>query len=397
MKENRIGREGFSLIEVIVAVAILAVLSMPILLYFTNSAIHTANGKKEQAADMAAQSVVEEIDSIDRFDWAEQYLLTSGAGWEMVSGPATGPVASTVMKRPITVNGTDFVAVATINYGKYNGETIGSATGASVDYNAYDNPHFSELYSGSSAVISEKDQTETGHYTLFHELYSRIDWKTVNAGTEAKSAVEDALLERVKHNTTRKIVLTVKDGGTDFLVSGSYQFSYDDGSSAIPYKEGASKQVSTEVYIRQTRIAKDKLKNIYFLFKPTYAKPTEETAELDFSALSTEEAKNLSVSFIGQTPTTEEVADGMVWADSYKIKFNYADVSRHSMAANYYANSDIQIPDATNPDSAEVFDLSPGLLGTSKDKRIAYVTVEVYYADDVSGNVLATNTTTKAI
>ena len=38
-------KEGFSLIEVIIAVALLALMALPILAYFTNAAVTTSRGK----------------------------------------------------------------------------------------------------------------------------------------------------------------------------------------------------------------------------------------------------------------------------------------------------------------------------------------------------------------
>ena len=71
--------EGFSLIEVIIAMAILAILSMPILAYFSNAMVSTSQGRDTHKASMVAQSVVEELNSCATFEQIEK-LAASGPG-----------------------------------------------------------------------------------------------------------------------------------------------------------------------------------------------------------------------------------------------------------------------------------------------------------------------------
>ena len=67
-------KEGFSLVEVIIAVALLAFMALPILAYFTNAAVTTSRGKNSQKATMAAESVLEELNSFDTLEQMEEYL-----------------------------------------------------------------------------------------------------------------------------------------------------------------------------------------------------------------------------------------------------------------------------------------------------------------------------------
>lgn len=57
--------KGFSLIEVILSMAILALISIPLLKYFTDSMKYNAITERQQKATILAQSLVEEIESVD--------------------------------------------------------------------------------------------------------------------------------------------------------------------------------------------------------------------------------------------------------------------------------------------------------------------------------------------
>ena len=53
--------QGFSLIEVLIAIAILGVASLALLSFFSSANLYSSTGKSTQEADLVAQSVLEAV------------------------------------------------------------------------------------------------------------------------------------------------------------------------------------------------------------------------------------------------------------------------------------------------------------------------------------------------
>ena len=395
--------EGFSLIEVIVAVAILAILSMPILLYFTNSAVQSANGRYEQAADMAAQTVVEEIDSVDNFDYIENALVNNGNNWN-ISSLSPDINGKTVLTRPVSVNGNNYIADVTIDYGAYGSALAGPTaapdatpiptppagatptpdTGLKAKFNNYQNPHFRDLYSDESVVISEKSDTfNSGVYNLYHEING------VAAGVTPPPSAEP--FDSIKNKTKKIYKLTaVPYPEGMFTVKGSCVFYIDKEGSTSGFDDS---DYSAEIVLTNTQIEKSKLKSIYFLFSAIYGVADKESESsikqsviVDFSAVDDETLKNLEISFIRQNDYAEEVDKNK----TYELIFDTTRCVNY-LWSKYYNNDKVNLNGPT---------YGGGLMNKTQDKRIAYVKVEIYRSDESGnkeGSVLATNTTSKTV
>ena len=393
-------KEGFSLIEVIVAVAILAIVALPILFYFTDAAVHSAKGKNEQEANMAAQSVIEELDSVEDFGGIEDYLDKGvGSGWTVknkapepldLSDPSDATkVQTTLEKAGIDVDGHTYNANITIDYGAYPALT-GSDGKVLQHYNVYDNPHFAELYSDSSVVASEGDQTTVGVNQLYYQL-NKVDPAEANA--ENYHFAEKITKENIKSNMDRTFVLDVSTvpGSTDLLrVRAYYNFVYNlvaHPVAGVNWNPSDGSVGPTAIAVlKDTKVEKGKLENVFFMFKAMAGHSTEQ-ASINISALGTEDAKKLKISFISQTDKTtgtDNIASG------YKIQ-----LGGDSMfdLAKYYTSGD---PDHITLSGA-VPNFSKGFIEKVKDKRMALVTVEVYRTDDSTKEILATSTTSKSI
>ena len=404
-------RDGFSLIEVIVAVAILAILSMPILLYFTHSAIRSARGRFEQAADMAAQSVVEELDAVEGFDSIEEKLTqikdSSGTILWNKAQIAANVNGKTKLNRKLTmnINGEDYHYAADVVIDYPNNSTYyktSSLTPDKVQYNNYRNPHFQELHSDSSVVIAEMpDAYDIGVSDIYFQLNGSAP--TVSGGEPAGSTGESVSLDTIKKNLRRVFVINAKDDpGNDsshpendvVVIQAGYKFIYE--------KDGTT--VGSEVALKNSKVEKSKLKNIYFLFKPLWANvvnldnptgipaETKESAEMDFSAITFNNTyymlneEKLSVSFIKQSVKN---SSGAIVNDPGKTIIEFPSTYKNN-SVRFYCNGGLEdgvrLPNAIDYNKSTTgedvsFSSSggvPSLVKEEINKRIAKVTIKIF-------------------
>ncbi len=325
--------EGFSLIEVIIAMAILAILSMPILAYFSNAMVSTSQGRDTHKASMVAQSVVEELNSCATFEQIEDKLKTvSGGAWTVVTAynDSTG---KTELSKDVTEDGTDYTARVTVDYKSY-ADAPATTDGPEAKYNDYKMPQLKEVYADTNVVIAETDQTETAVSDFLYQLY--VQKKSV---TEAD----------VKKDMRRELHLNVEKeaGGDIYHVVGSYKYSYT----------GVDK---FEAVVEDVRIEKEKLANIYFFYNLLQTNEAE-TAVVDFDdSITSEEAKMLNIYFVCQKPEEK--------GSEYRLDFIKG--NGFASSAKYHTNG---IAIDKLPENIS------GIVEYDKNgKRIAHITVDVY-------------------
>lgn len=119
---------GFTLIELVITIAVLAVISVPLLMYFTDSLRHSARMKEEQNAVVAAQNVLEELKvldmSLDNPDYLTKAVSPPPGGtpfpvtsvtWQPMSTSAPGASpASYEVKGNYTLNDQHYLVKAKI-------------------------------------------------------------------------------------------------------------------------------------------------------------------------------------------------------------------------------------------------------------------------------------------
>ena len=438
--------EGFSLIEVIIAVAILAILSVPILVYFTDSAVQSAHGRDEQAADLAAQSVIEEIDSIDGFKNIEQHLGDT-ENWDVTSVADNSQGKTLLVRNNISVNPDlgivstpvttvdedgneievdtssdiyNYFATVEIDYGEYyssvaadaesgegggetsdpadetpTGDTEETTSTLTAKYNKYDYPEIPEIYSSSSVVIEETDETEMGFNDLFYQINKSAinDDSNYNIDEDGNKTLKSDIIpmDEIKAKTKRSFVISVTKDATNsnyYNVTGGYKFKYT-GDTVV---SGGGADVSTNkesfILIKSAQVKVGNLKNIYFFYSPIGIGGQDEVASVDLSGLNgIAEADKPSITFIRQSVDGIDASAGKISLDTSSDSFGITN-------ANYYTNDSLVVIDG-----ASNSDRDNGPVKNSQAKRIALVTVRVYYTGDdpETSKVLATCTTTKVI
>ncbi len=140
-KNKSVGNQGFSLVELLVAVTILAIITIPFLHSFVTAARTNAKAKKVMNATTAAQNVFEELKGEELSQYLNTYnntqsSLKDGSG-NSIYDKSGKPIQSYQVTIPsVTVNGRDYRARVTLDPDKYTtrqGETVDS-----TDYNSTD-------------------------------------------------------------------------------------------------------------------------------------------------------------------------------------------------------------------------------------------------------------------
>lgn len=233
-------KEGFSLIEVIIAIALLGVIVMPILGYFSNAAVTTSRGKDVQRASTAAESVIEELNAFNSLEQLEEYMQSregdSGWDWSITPAESTtvqpGKKTSTILKNEnIEIDGVAYKAKVELQY-DYSTGTAG-----------YNNPNqkplyeLKEVYSASNAVITEGDQLDraTSHFLL---EYPNMTAEEQNNLTK---------------NIERELRLDITETDGVYTIEGAYHYTYN----------GESYDAVV------TRTKAENLADVYFFYNPS--------------------------------------------------------------------------------------------------------------------------------
>ncbi len=345
-------KEGFSLVEVIVAVVLLALLAVPILAYFTNAAVSSSRGKNTQKANMAAQTIVEDLNSCDTFEQIEEKISAPSTGGAVSAWSVSSPYSATTktmeLERDITVDDYTYHAVVTLDY---KGDSD-SYTSTSNRFNSYDEPELKEVYSKNNVVYAESDQEDEALSQFLYE----------NPTTAAAD---------IREGMTRTIRMTVSEGTSGavpvYNISAWYTYEYN-GSSYDASLGNNQLQVAKEFDDRVEN-------NIYFFYNLTTKMNKEisvstadkkEKISFDFdTSISQQEAEKLNIYFVCQKPKPD-TSSGYELTMTGTGFFDKANYFTNGFKLNSVASQIVQ-----------------SRFATGEIKRIAKVTVDVY---DQSGS-----------
>lgn len=269
LQELRQNDRGFSLIEVIMAVAILALVTLPIINYFTYSGMRTADGRDKQTATVVAENVLDELNSYDNFEQIES-IASNGAvsakDWTVVPDPSNpAKYTYTDLTKKIQVNGFNYEAKVHITYtdhttadGKsyttgYDSNTLTKDTSEAItsEYNDYEIPNPSEIYGKENVVAKEDD-----------ELDQAISYFITNEASDSNTFFTTYNL--VKSKLQRRIAIDVsyKDDKKDaYRVKVSYLYELNGANISPGIKNGVY-----EVPLEVSEVKKKTLKKIYVFY-----------------------------------------------------------------------------------------------------------------------------------
>lgn len=254
IKSNNLDNQGYSLIELIVSVAILSILLLPILQGFTLSINANVESKKAHLQNMIAQNIMEEMKVKSMEYISTEYNVTGDDSYEVEPNPTgSGYLLYTsnsyskkakyyFLKRNIN---NKYDALITLDATPYIDATIDSDR----DFNDSPMPLISEINSSDNLVAM---QTFEANLALIELYDNHIDYCNVNSEIPKDSSDILAKLEKL-------VAIDISQAGSDIEVEIKLIYS-----SQADYHCGTSEQL----LIKRKLTSSDE--NIYVFYEPSY-------------------------------------------------------------------------------------------------------------------------------
>ncbi len=227
--------QGFSLMEVIISIALIGIVFVSLMQYFSSSIQANNYAKDVQKASLAAQTVMEEIDGITSIEEiAKAYNGTTNPDWEEVepdgsggfkikstkshSGSTFTPSETYYFTKKVTVDGTKYKAIITVDSKEYNIITD--------KYNDLPLPSIHGINSDSSAIIVDKSQDNEA----IEEFVSK---DIAYVADQLSKGNSESLLSKefIINNMKRELRVNITDSG-DGLTGIQVHYRYKCGAAS---------------------------------------------------------------------------------------------------------------------------------------------------------------------
>ncbi len=219
MFQQKSANAGFTILEVLIAIAFLAILCFPILGYFRSSTQINALSEGKQTVTLASQKVMEEVVSVGSY---EGYLelcadpTYAAQDYRELPKPSGVGVAEEkyYFRRPVDLEGVNYDAYIEMDYEEYK-PVVGSG---GSQFNSYQNPIIRPMSSSGSILVKERGQNESAVAHFVDLGYNEAD---------------------VRGGMTREARLTLSEDGPDseqFYATMEYIYRYDSREYVCPEK-----------------------------------------------------------------------------------------------------------------------------------------------------------------
>ncbi|MCR5202556.1 MAG: prepilin-type N-terminal cleavage/methylation domain-containing protein [Lachnospiraceae bacterium] len=255
LKKFKNDKSGFSLLEVVISVAVLAIISIPLLMYFSNSAAFNERARVQQGGTLVGDSVVEELKSAT-YDITSKGAVSAnalGGGWEdgQVITYADGTTSNEIYKK-VMVDNKSYLAVANLTPVKQYSSQAG------VDYSYVD--YKLNSMDEKKDVFATDTQLDMASAKQF--FYDRVYTYALENPGVSKPAGESDIKD---NDIDRSLKITIKGNGDycdvrigdqfDYKTTGSYysylgtSTSYDYVSKAASIKKSVIEEDGMNVYL----------------------------------------------------------------------------------------------------------------------------------------------------
>lgn len=259
MQKGHIGKKGFTLIEIIITVAVLAIISIPLFQYFTEAAKQNARMKSQQNAMLAAQNTLEELKA-ERISITTPAALTLGTGvvsgsavsrdWMIQATPNPSENGAYTVKRSCTLNGGSYTVTAKVTPVKEVMSSTGTVT--------YQDMEIPKMDSSKDIIASERGTADVNAQMQFYNLYANY----CESHNQSKTMTAADFKGKLKKEICIKIS---RENADDARIRVYYRYTYNNNLS---YPAGITSSSKYEEDIANKAILERKLSDIYVFYTP---------------------------------------------------------------------------------------------------------------------------------
>lgn len=391
-KRKKISNQGFTLVEVLVAVTILAIVVLPFLNSFYMAARTNAKAKKLMDATTAAQNVLEELKAETLEDFLNAHTSTKQQVLDNAGNPKQDlqgndiyryilPQTTSPANYSLTVDQRTFLARVSVDPVTYTTEN--GAAAKKSDYNSQLFAQLSELSPASNAFYIEQQS----------------DGMDMKAAQDLAVGVDTASIEGVLYTMSKTITVDI-----DYTAATQQCAVY----MTLTYTDLAGKQYTpinrTAIY-NNNKALSNKLSNIFLCFMPMYSPGGSKIAPKEKIIINNPSDYPVNIFMIKQT-CLDDTAD--ITAKSkygMELEVNESSHAWSEPVTHITTNLKYVENDQLTSELTKVVYTGPSGLPTSMQKaldivedlsrpqasvRIYRVTVEIFSEDDTAyGEVLA--------
>lgn len=422
---------GFSLVEVMMAVAILALVTLPIINYFTYSSVQTIDGRERQTATMAAEDVMEELKAYSNHDQIARLIMTPDPAatptpdpdpfatptaapasatpavtmdpdevWledtaplaRYTASPSASPAPIDIM-RYVKVNNSKYLAKVHFDFDTYDSDTkTVSGSAVSAEYNDYYVPNPTEVYAADTNVVAdEDDEVDTAVSSMYTDLVATKTDVPVVTPPAMAGPTTDTYVVRVYYRYQFDYAsnsVTDKDSIKNALSRMICVHIRDKNDEVPPIVSAPGAGIiQKEVTLVETEIKKSRLKNIFVFYKPAWDAANTEHFQVTFGSGIGEDAIKKMNFFFTYQQVNGVTPPGESDIGTYTLKMNESPMASF---ANFYSNLNRpSYPD--NSISVDGFTLQKSdegkwdsYVSKKRKRRIGKIYVDIFNPDDTA-------------
>lgn len=255
-KGNHLNHKGFSFIELLVSIAILAIVLVPLLSNFVTAARVNAKARKIQNETLLGQSILEDIKSKTVQDMGTEY----DDYYEAI--PMDG--VTYYAKKDVEYDGSDYDILLTLDSNSYKVVNPTNPEGEKIGYNTFRMPIISEINNSKNILAMESFETDLAVATLHQNHILYCEQERGKHKEDPSFSISEYSIDDIRKYLQKQINISITQSDSDIYAKVVFEYSSSSESITIPGS-------GTESYTVVEKQLSDIDGNIYLFYNPSYS------------------------------------------------------------------------------------------------------------------------------